>query len=85
MSDVNEVLYSNGYSTFPKAPELLEPQHQIVSYLGHSFRWGSPTPLQSVYSTAPSGLSKCDLIHRWRDKRIHTFPSGISPKRNVIT
>ena len=32
------------YSVFPKAPALLEPHHQIVSYQGHSL--GVFTPLQ---------------------------------------
>ena len=36
-----------GYSTFPKAPTLLEPHHQMVNVIsGHSLGWGSLTPLQ---------------------------------------
>ena len=27
----------------------------------------------------------CYLTHSWKDKRVHTFPKGISPKVNVIT
>ena len=46
-----------GCSAFPKAPALLEPQHQIiVSYPGHSLGRGSypSAEVQSVYSTAPA-------------------------------
>ena len=37
-----------GYSAFPKAPALMEPHLQIVSYTGHS------AGKRSVHSTAPA-------------------------------
>ena len=44
------------YSAFPKAPALLEPHQQIVSYPGHSLGGESyPTAeVQSEYPTAPA-------------------------------
>ena len=42
------------YSTFPKAPALLEPHHQIVWHHIQDSYWGNLNPLQSVYSTAPT-------------------------------
>ena len=45
-----------GYSTFPKAPALLEPHHQIVLCHIQNTRWGGGSypsvEVQSVYSTA---------------------------------
>ena len=35
-----------GYSTFPKAPALLEPPHQTVYCHIQDSRWGGLTPLQ---------------------------------------
>ena len=46
-----------GYSTFPKAPTLLEPHHQIVLDMTLNNHWGGVlTPsaeMQLVYSIAP--------------------------------
>ena len=44
---------TEGYSAFPKALALLEPQHHCLAlYLGRSFGRGScPSEKQSVYST----------------------------------
>ena len=47
-----------GYSTFPKAPALLESHHQIVLNDFQNTHWGSLTPLQSVYSTAPANWAR---------------------------
>ena len=65
-----------GYSTFPEAPALLEPHHQIVlvSYPGHSLGGSYPSAeKQSVYSTAPAdwamnlfgfhGIYRCRLLN----------------------
>ena len=41
-----EALAIKGYSAFPKAPELLKPHHQIVSYHIQDINWTSLTPLQ---------------------------------------
>ena len=47
-----------GYSTFPKAPALLEPHHQIIYCHIQDTRWGGGSypsaEKQSVYSTAPA-------------------------------
>ena len=56
-----------GYSAFPKAPALLEPQHCLVSYTGHSLGGSYPSAeKQSVYSTAPTDWAKVthELIAR---------------------
>ena len=44
------------YSTFPKAPVLLEPHHQIVKcHIQDPLWWSFPSAeKQSVYSTAPA-------------------------------
>ena len=42
------------YSILSKAPVLQEPHHQIALYHIQATHWASPTPLQSVYSTAPA-------------------------------
>ena len=51
-----------GYSTFPKAPALLEPHHQIVKCHNQDTCWGGGlTPfaeMQSVNSTAPTDWAK---------------------------
>ena len=62
-----------GYSTFLKAPALLELHHQIISCHIQDTRWGKSYPsigMQSVYSTDPTDWA--------------TFPKGISLKVNVI-
>ena len=41
-----EVITIKGYSAFPKAPALLEPDHQIVLCHIQNTCWGSFTPLQ---------------------------------------
>ena len=46
-----------GYSTFPKAPTLLEPHHQIFNVISRTLVGGGSYPSaekQSVYSTAPA-------------------------------
>ena len=54
-------------SAFPKAPALLEPHHQLVSWHIQDTRWvGEVLPSvekQSVYSTAPANwTSNCSLF-----------------------
>ena len=41
------------YSTFPNAPTLLEPHHQIVLCHIQDIRWGSLTPLQRSSRSIP--------------------------------
>ena len=53
-----------GYSTFPKAPALLEPHYQIVLCHIQDTRWWGLTPLQSVYSTAPADWAKTYLLSK---------------------
>ena len=48
-----EAITVKGYSAFPKAPALLEPHYQIVSYHIKDTHWGSLTPLK--------GYSRCIL------------------------
>ena len=51
-----ETMAMKEYSTFPKAPALLEPHHQIVQCHIQDTRWGksySSAETQLVYSTAP--------------------------------
>ena len=52
------VMAMKGYSSFLKAPALLEPHHQIflMSYPGHLLVVGSylSAEIHSVYSTAPA-------------------------------
>ena len=48
---------NKGYSTFPKALALLEPQHKIISVISRTLiGWGSysSAEMQSVYFTAPA-------------------------------
>ena len=52
-----------GYSTFPKAPALLEPQHKIV--LGHIQDTQDSylsSEMQLVYSTALADWTKIGLV-----------------------
>ena len=77
-----------GYSTFPKAPALLEPRHHLVSYPGHS--WGgiySSPEQQSVYSTAPADWAKVICLLSvwmsnsliWPIDRTLSSPTSLSP------
>ena len=56
-----------GYSSFTKAPALLEPHHQIVWCHIQDTHWGRSYPSaekQSVYSTAPADWAREDLWFR---------------------
>ena len=46
-----------GYSTFPKAPALLDPHHQIVEYHILLEKSYSSAEMQLVYSVAPADLT----------------------------
>ena len=56
-----------GCSTFPKAPALLEPHHQIVSCYIQDTHWGGGSypsaEVLSVYSTAPADWAIYILIY----------------------
>ena len=67
------VMAIKGYSAFPKAPELLEPHHQIVSGHTQDTRWGDLTPLQRsswcILQLQPTGQ-----IGRWNQARMLIKP-----------
>ena len=61
-----KVMAVKGYFTFPKAPVLLEPHHQIdkCHISGHSFEESYPSAeMHSVNSTAPADWAKEIICH----------------------
>ena len=54
-----------GYPTFPKAPALLEPHHQIVLCYIQETCWGSLSflQMQSVYLIITADLANRDVAH----------------------
>ena len=60
-----------GYSALPKAPESLEPRHEIVYCHIQDTRMGggsySAAEVQSVYSTAPADWAKSKKRDKYLD------------------
>ena len=76
------VMAMKGYSTFSKAPPLLEPHHQIVLCPIQDTRWGGvgsypSAEKQSVYFTAPANWAIETWSQKNCDQKKPYFPENI--------
>ena len=74
-----------GYTAFPKAPALLEPQLQIVWCRIQDTRWGESYPfeeVQSMCSTAPADGAIKQMDQRTRN--LMTMHKALHPKDDYM-
>ena len=87
------VMATKGFSTFPKAPVLLEPHHQIVLCHIQYTRWESLTPLQRssrcILQPQPMGLRNieepADEVFALMNKYISSLPSSSSSSSCAVS